>query len=108
GADFELAGIGRHGEVGDEGVFGFAGAGRNDGKPTGFLSAPDSLEGFGDGADLVEFDQHGIGGLSFDATLDPAEIGGEMIVADQLATMTDGLSQFDPTVPIVLGEGVFD
>ena len=67
GAGFDLAGAGGDGEVGDEGVFGFAGAVGDDGGVAVAAGQVDGFEGFADRADLVDFDQDGVGDSLLDA-----------------------------------------
>jgi hypothetical protein len=62
-----LTGGGGHGEVGDKGVFGFAGAVRDDGVVAGFAGELDGVDGFGDGADLIQLDKNGVGDAFVDA-----------------------------------------
>ena len=50
----------------------------------GALRRHDRLQGFGQGADLVDLDQHGVGNAAFDAFDDQLGIGAEDIVADEL------------------------
>src|SRR5260221_14726164 len=61
GTGFDLARSGGNGEIGDERVFGFAAPVRNDGVVSGFTGELDSVDGFGDAADLIELDQDGAG-----------------------------------------------
>src|SRR5574343_736614 len=60
-ASLDLQRIGRHGDIGDGGVFGFAGTMGNDGSVTRTLGGFDRLERFGQGTDLVDLDQDGVG-----------------------------------------------
>ena len=53
----DLAGVQRHGQIGNGGVLGLTGAVRADGGVTGLVSHLDGFQSFGNRADLVQFDQ---------------------------------------------------
>ena len=75
---------GAYGEVGDEGVFGFAGAVADDAGVAEAAGQFDGFEGLGDGADLVDLDQDGVGDLLLDSLLEALGVGDEEVVADEL------------------------
>ena len=106
-AGLDLAGAGGDREVGDEGVFGLAGAVADDGGVAVAAAELDGLEGLGDGADLVELDQDGVGDLLLDALLQALGVGDEEVVADEL-DVAELLGEELPAVPVVLGEAVFE
>ena len=83
-AGLDLPAIGGDGEVGDRRILGFAGAVRHDGAIAGAHRHFDGLQRLRQGADLVDLDQHRVGGALVDAAFDPARISHEQIVADQL------------------------
>ena len=58
GAGLDLAHVEGDGDVGDGGVFAFAGAVAEDGGVTVAFGEFDSVEGFGEGADLVDLDEN--------------------------------------------------
>ena len=93
GSDLDLPGACGNGQVRHRIVLGFAGA-RADHRA---ISVPfrecDHFQGFRERADLIHFNQHGIGGSGFDPLLQPGGIGGEEIVADQLHAWTKPLGQ---------------
>ena len=60
-ADFELAGIGCDSEMGDEHIFGFSRAGGDNRPPAGSLCGLDTRQCFCDRANLIQFDQNGLG-----------------------------------------------
>ena len=60
----------RNGDVGDGGVLGLAGAVGDDGRPAGAVRHLDGVERLGQGADLVELDENGVGRAELDALLD--------------------------------------
>ncbi len=68
----------------------------------------DGFEGFGDGADLVDLDQDGVGDLLLDSLLQALRVGDEEVVADELDFVADLLGEELPAVPVVFGEAVFD
>ena len=84
GAGIDLAGGGGDGEIGDEGVFSFAGAVGDDGVVTGFACHFDGINGFGDGANLIELDENGVGDAFADAAGEARSVSDEEIVADEL------------------------
>ena len=108
GAGLDLAGVGGNGEVGDEGVAGLAAAVRDDRVEPGSVRHLDRVEGFGQRADLVEFDQDRVARLLLDSPCQTLSVGDEQIVADQLDLVPDLRSQGFPGFPVVLGESVFD
>ena len=83
-AGFDLAGSGAYGQVGDEGVFGFARAVADDAGVAEATGQFDSFEGLADCADLVDFNQDGVGDLLFDSLLEALGVGDEEVIADEL------------------------
>ncbi len=81
---------------------------RDDGAVTGLLRHLDRLEGFGQGADLIEFDQNGVANPLIDPPLQNGGVGHEQIVTDQLDAIADRLGQQAPASPVVLVHAVFD
>src|SRR5260370_41479833 len=79
-----LAGSGGDGEIGDEGVLGFAGTMRDDGIVAGFAGQFDGVDGFRDAADLVQLDENGVGDAFADAAGKTRSVGDEEVVADEL------------------------
>src|SRR5882757_3300453 len=84
GTGFNLARAGGDGEIGDKGVFGFAAAMRNDGVVSVFARKFDSVDRFGDAADLIELDENRVGNAFVNATREALGVGDEKIVADEL------------------------
>ncbi len=72
-----------------------------------FLGEAHGVEGLGEGADLVEFDQHGVGGFLLDAAADEARVGDKQVIAHELAPVAELTCQIDPAGPIVLRHAVF-
>ncbi len=108
GAGFDLAGAGAYGEVGDEGVFGLAAAVADDRGVAEAAGQFDGVEGFGDGADLVDLNQDGVGDLLFDSLLEALGVGDEEVVADELDSVAEDFGEVSPAGPVVFGEAVFD
>src|SRR5690606_15121251 len=100
-AGLDLGRGGGNGDVGDGGVFGFAGTMRNDGRIVGVVGHGDGFQGFGQSADLVDLDQDRVGGSGLDALLEDARIGHEQVVADQLHLVADALGEQLPASPVV-------
>src|SRR6478736_567604 len=107
-ARLDLPAVRRDGEVGDEGVGGFAGAVRADGGVAVLVGQADGVEGFGDGADLVQLDEDRVGGAGLDAARQALDVGDEEVVADQLDLVAELVGEELPAVPVVLVEAVFD
>src|SRR5712692_3219375 len=84
GAGLDLPGGSGDGEIGDEGVLGFAGAVRNDGVVAGFAGQLDSVDGFRDAANLVQLDENGVGDAFVDAAGKTRGVGDEEVVAHKL------------------------
>src|SRR6266536_38608 len=99
---------GAGGEVGDEGVFGFAGAVGDHLRPAGAAAQAHGFEGLGDGADLVDLDQGGVAGAALDGLANDGGVGDEDVVADELDTAAKSCREPDPAVPVGFGEAVFD
>lgn len=59
--------VGCNGEVSDRAVFGFTGAVREDSGVSVFLGELDGVEGLGEGADLVYFDEDGVRNTEIDS-----------------------------------------
>ena len=68
----------------------------------------DRLDGFRDGADLVELDEHGVGGLFLDTAGDELCVGHVDIVADDLNLVPQRGRVRPETVPVVFRQTVFD
>jgi len=66
---------GGDGEIGDEGVFSFTGAVGNDGVVTSLAGEFDGVDSFGDGADLIEFNEDGIGNAFVDSAREACGVG---------------------------------
>ena len=68
----------------------------------------DGVERFGEGADLVDLDEDGVGHAVFDAVLQAFGVGHEEVVADELDVVAELVGEDLPSLPVVFGEAVFD
>ncbi len=75
---------------------------------TRLLGDPDGFERLGDGADLIELDENGIGHPPLDALLQDTRIGHEQVVAHELQPTTETTAEQHPAVPVVLRHAVLD
>ena len=82
GAGFDLSGIDGDGKVGDGAVLGFAGAVGDNRGIASIASHFDRLQGLGESADLIDFDENAVGGLFLDALFQADGISYEKVVAD--------------------------
>lgn len=64
------------------------------------------LNTFGDGTDLVDFEEEGVARFLFNGGLNTLGVGDQEIVTDDLDRDVGG--EFGVGVPVVLVEGVFD
>src|SRR5580658_6458762 len=108
GARLDLSYAGRNGEVGDEGVLGFAGAVRDDRGVAVTAAQVDSLKGFGNSADLVDLDENRIAYAFLNATLQALYIGDENVIAHQLDAAAELIRKNPPAVPVIFGQAVFE
>src|ERR1019366_1121588 len=71
-------------------------------------SQADAGERLGQGADLVELDEDGVGDLALDAPLQALDVRHEDVVADELHAVADALGERLPAVPVVLRAAILD
>ena len=81
---FDLAGVRRHRNVGNARVFGFARTMTDDRCVIIFPGQIDRRQGLGQGADLVDLDQNGIGDVLGDSLAQKFDVRDKKIVAHQL------------------------
>ena len=98
-AGLDLAAIGRHSNVGDGRVLGFAGTMRDDGGVSVSFGQFDAIKRLGERADLVQFDENRIGHAHFDAFAQEFRIGHEIVVADELDLVSEFVSELFPCGP---------
>ena len=68
----------------------------------------DRLQGFGEGADLVDLDQDRVGDALVDAPLQAGAVGHKQIVAHQLHGFAEALGEQAPALPVVFGQAVLN
>ena len=107
-AGLDLAGTHRDDEVGDRRVLRLARAVGHDRGPPGPAGELDRLDRLGQRPDLVELDQHGVGRVLVDRSLDPRRVRHEQVVADELDPIAEPARQLRPAGPVVLGQAVLD
>ena len=98
-AGLDLAGVDGDGDIGNGGVLGLAGAVGDDRRVACAVGHLDSVEGLGQGADLVDLDEDCVGGAQLDALLEALDVGDEQVVADELDACGRGasVSSFQPS-----------
>src|ERR1051325_1828945 len=105
---FDLSGVGGDGEIGDEWIFSLAGTMRDDRRAPVSLRELDAVQSFRERADLVDFDQNRISHTQIDSFLQELRVSNEEIVADELYSISEFVSQELPARPIVFRHAVFD
>ena len=93
-------------EISDEGIFGFTGTMGDHDAPAGIERVCCGLEGFGDGSDLVDFEEEGVTSLPLDSFLDTDWVCDGEIVTYDLAIVLAG--KVSPSLPIILIEWIFN
>ncbi|BAC17851.1 conserved hypothetical protein [Corynebacterium efficiens YS-314] len=104
----DLAAVQRDSQIGDGGVLGLTGTVGHHGGVTCAVCHVDGVEGLGEGTDLVDLDQDGVGGLLGDALLQTGRVGDEEVIADDLNLVTDLGGQCDVAIPVVLLQRILD
>ena len=89
-AGFQLAAAGADGQVGDERVFGLAGAMGDELPVPGPAAYGHRRQRLGDGADLVELDQRRVRDAPLDGAGDDGRVGAEVVVTDQFQPRRPG------------------
>ena len=79
----------------------------NNRSPSCFLSHLDCIEGFSQGADLVELDQNCVSSIQFNSLLDERGVRDEQIIADQLDLIAKTLTELLPAFPVILCKTIF-
>src|ERR1700693_402724 len=104
----DLTGTGRDRQVRDEVVACFPRAVR-DLRPVAIGDADtDSLDGFGQRADLVRLDKHRVGHAKLSPAGDQSRIRDEVVVAEGLRSVAEPFRDLDPYCLVVFRETVFD
>ncbi len=73
----------------------------NDGLVPGAVSHLYYLEGFGEGADLVELDENGVGYAFGDAPSETLGVCNEEVIPHQLDPIAEALGEGSPAFPVV-------
>ena len=73
---------------------------------TGPVGHLDGVQSLGEGADLVDLDENGIGHALLDAGGQALHVSDEQVVTHQLDLGTDGLREHGPALPVVLAHTV--
>ena len=81
---------------------------RDDGGITGPFGHFNGIQGFGEGTDLVQFDQDGVGHAHFNALLQPFHVGDKQVIPNQLDFFAQGIGKLFPAVPVIFGQAVFN
>ena len=102
-----MAGTERHGQVGDETVHRLTAAVRHHRAPVGAVGQVHRRHGLGQGADLVELDQHRVGGVLVDAALNAFHVGDEQVVPHQFEFPAQFAVEQFPARPVVFRQTVF-
>ena len=80
----------------------------HDGGVAGAVCHIHGIQSLGQGPDLVDLHQDGVGQSLADPGRQTGRIGDEQVVADDLATIAQTLGQHPPAVEIILGTAVLD
>src|SRR5699024_1147508 len=72
------------------------------------VSHVDSVEGLGEGTDLVHLNQDGVGSILSDALLQALRVGDEEVVANDLNLIADGCGEVGVTLPVIFLQWVLD
>ena len=78
----------------------------HDGGVAGAVGHLDGVQGLGQGADLVDLDEDGVGDLVLQTHLQALGVGDEEVVAHQLHAVTQSLGQHLPALDVVLAHAV--
>mmetsp|Transcript_9809 Transcript_9809/g.18797 ORF Transcript_9809/g.18797 Transcript_9809/m.18797 type:complete len:327 (+) Transcript_9809:301-1281(+) len=76
--------------------------------PTVLLGKFDGVNGFRDGANLVDLEQEAVGSLLFDGLLNLDGVRYGQVVANNLDFIADGSDDLAPVRPVILVKGIFD
>ena len=77
-----------------------------DGGIAGTVGHLDGVQRLGEGADLIDLDEDGVGHLLFDTGGEALRVGDKQVVAHQLDLVADGLGEHGPALPVVLAHAV--
>ncbi len=105
---FDLASSGTNSQVSDGSVFSFARTVRDDSGVASVFRHFDRSQSFGQGTDLVEFDQDGVNDAFLDTFFQDLGVGYEQIVTNQLDFVAQNFSLVCETSPVRLVQTIFD
>merc|ERR1719375_2739022 len=104
----DLARAEADGQVGDGAVLGLPRAVGGHHAPAVLLAQLHRVDGLGDGADLVDFEEERVAGLVGDRALHARDVGHREVITHHLRRPPDPLREEGPGGPVVLVEGVLD
>ncbi|KAL2290733.1 hypothetical protein FJTKL_14732 [Diaporthe vaccinii] len=102
----DLSGPDADDDVGDGDILGLTRTVRDHDAPAVGVGVLGGLDGLGQGSDLVDLEQQGVGSLELDGLLDADGVGDSQVIPDDLDVL--GLVEVAPGLPVILGEGVLD
>ena len=90
---FNLSASETNNQISDESVFSFAASVADHDAPALFVTHGGCFDGFGQGSDLVDFQEQRVARFLVDSCLDSGWVGDEEIVADNLDFGADGCGE---------------
>ena len=108
GAGFNLAAVYTDDKISYKRVFGFSGTVRYHGRISDLIGQFDTIQGFGEGSDLVQLYQDRICHAQFDAFAEYFGIGHEDIVAHKLNGPFQSIRHCFPALPVAFGQTILD
>mmetsp|Transcript_20867 Transcript_20867/g.31465 ORF Transcript_20867/g.31465 Transcript_20867/m.31465 type:complete len:237 (+) Transcript_20867:218-928(+) len=108
GPGLQMAGAQADRQVRDEGVLGLARAVRDENAPAIRHAELPRCDGLSDGADLIDLQEHRVGGLLVQAHLHPLHVGAVEVVAHNLHTLAHRLRELGMALKVFLCEGVLE
>lgn len=102
----DLAGSETDGKVSDGDILSLTGSVGDHDTPLGVVGVVGGLDGLGDGSDLVDLEQKGVGRLLLDGSLDSDGVGDGQIITDNLDV--GGGDEVRPGGPVILSKGILE
>jgi hypothetical protein len=102
----DLTGTETDNDVSNGDILSLTGTVRNHDTPGGSEGVLGSLDGLGDGTDLVDLEEKGVASLGLDGLLDERGVGDSQVITDNLLVVD--LTEVSPGLPVILSEGVLD
>src|SRR5699024_345057 len=97
----DLPRSGCHSQIGNGGIFRFAGAMRNNGRVVSCVGHSNTIRRFSKLTDLVNLNKDGVSNALLNAPRQTFGIGNKKIIPYQLYTIPNGIGQLLPAVPVV-------